>query len=264
MRALAHLAASALAFTFSPAAGHTKSQRIGGQAALSLPDTDQTIVWLDMTNDESLIYNLHGCKDNKLNLDAHSLAKKLNNRRRACAHLYSSDHTVTVGLELGTCRVAVRAAADPASRFPAQVHGKDEYRDATEEETANKVAGLEDWHHPPRIIERYSLDKPKPDGDFPAATAAFLRLHEHRKVEVKLTKSAQRYSVQAPDAEVQTHTIEERWLPKPHLLTKYKALLSDLEALREEDTNMRVVIFTVRLEPCLRICARSTALLLTC
>ena len=33
---------------------HTKSQRIGGQVALSLPETDQTTVWLDMSDDEAL------------------------------------------------------------------------------------------------------------------------------------------------------------------------------------------------------------------
>ena len=42
---------------------HTKSQRIGGQAALSLPDTDQAIVFLDMNEDEKLIYQLHRCSD---------------------------------------------------------------------------------------------------------------------------------------------------------------------------------------------------------
>ena len=33
---------------------HTKSQRIGGQVALSLPETDHATVWLDMTDDEVL------------------------------------------------------------------------------------------------------------------------------------------------------------------------------------------------------------------
>ena len=33
---------------------HTKSQRIGGQVALSLPETDQATVWLDMSDDEVL------------------------------------------------------------------------------------------------------------------------------------------------------------------------------------------------------------------
>ena len=33
---------------------HTKSQRIGGQVALSLPETDHATVWLDMSDDEAL------------------------------------------------------------------------------------------------------------------------------------------------------------------------------------------------------------------
>ena len=33
---------------------HTKSQRIGGQVALSLPETDHATVWLDMSDDEVL------------------------------------------------------------------------------------------------------------------------------------------------------------------------------------------------------------------
>ena len=32
---------------------HTKSQRIGGEVALSLPDTDHATVWLDMSDDEA-------------------------------------------------------------------------------------------------------------------------------------------------------------------------------------------------------------------
>ena len=33
-------------------------------------------------------------------------------------------------------------------------------------------------------------------------------------------------------------------MPRAQLLTKYKALMADLQALREEEPNMRVVVFT--------------------
>ena len=69
----------------------------------------------------------------------------------------------------------------------------------------------------------YSLESPKPGGTFAAASAAFVRLHERR---------------------VEEETLKEQWVPRAQLLTKYKALMADLQALREEEPNMRVVVFT--------------------
>jgi hypothetical protein len=253
---------------------HTKSQRIGGQVALSLPETDQATVWLDMSDDEALsadpltpypspltphlspltphpypsslvrsplipysspltphpspspvtphplpsqvlIYNLHGCKDGRCDLDSDRLAHEVKNRRKACAHLYSQE----------------------------AVHGLL----ATEEEKAEYPSG--------QVPEYYSLESCKPGGTFATATAAFLRLHERREVQEKVhvwrkrEQAAGNYmgknGVHKVELEEgQTHLLVEQWVPKPHLLTKYKALLADLEALHVEEPNMRVVIFT--------------------
>lgn len=40
---------------------HTKNMRIGGDVALALPDADCRTVWLEMTEDERLLYGMHEC-----------------------------------------------------------------------------------------------------------------------------------------------------------------------------------------------------------
>ena len=40
---------------------HSKGQRIGGEVALALPESECTTTWLDMTADEKLLYDLHHC-----------------------------------------------------------------------------------------------------------------------------------------------------------------------------------------------------------
>ena len=185
-----------------------------------------------VSHSQALIYNLHGCKDRRLYLFGDGLAGQLKNRRMACAHLYSQD----------------------------AVHGRDGYRDATEEETAEYLD--QHGHARSKVHEYYSLDSPKPGGNFAAATAAFLRLHERREEQEKVQdwekrekaagnwygrhgNSASRAELEKAELkEGQTHKVVEHWVPKAHLLTKYKALIADLEALREEEPNMRVVIFT--------------------
>ena len=102
---------------------------------------------------------------------------------------------------------------------------------------------------------KYSLESPKPGGTFAAASAAFVRLHERRVEEETLkdwekreraagnwwgTHGASRVELE----EGQTHRAVEQWVPRAQLLTKYKALMADLQALREEEPNMRVVVFT--------------------
>ena len=116
---------------------HTKSQRIGGEVALSLPDTDHATVWLDMSDDEAraLLPSLplsprfapptprphpftrrssttrHGCKDGCLALYGDTLAEQLKARRKGCAHLYDQN----------------------------AVHGREGYRAATAEEKAEHL-----------------------------------------------------------------------------------------------------------------------------
>ena len=42
---------------------HSKSQRIQGAEALSLPDSEVATVWLTMSEDERLLYDLASCAD---------------------------------------------------------------------------------------------------------------------------------------------------------------------------------------------------------
>ena len=68
---------------------HTKSQRIGGQVALSLPETDQATVWLDMSDDEAPRLTLHA---SPLMLHASRLAS---HALRPTPHPHFSPLTVT-------------------------------------------------------------------------------------------------------------------------------------------------------------------------
>ena len=71
---------------------HTKSMRIGGDVALALPDAECKTVWLDMSADEKVLYQLHECADGgPFNLDEND------KRFRACAHLYDP-HIVSGGI----------------------------------------------------------------------------------------------------------------------------------------------------------------------
>ena len=76
---------------------HTKSQRISGEAALSLPDSDVDTVWLTMSHEEKVLYALHGCADGVPRwADAHRAAALslkdldmgLSKRRYALASIY--------------------------------------------------------------------------------------------------------------------------------------------------------------------------------
>ena len=71
---------------------HTKSMRIGGDVALALPDAECKTVWLDMSADEKVLYQLHVCADGgPFKLDEND------KRFRACAHLYDP-HIVSGGI----------------------------------------------------------------------------------------------------------------------------------------------------------------------
>lgn len=156
---------------------HSKSQRIGGEVALSLPATEAKTVWLDMSPGELVMYKHHGCADRQQTLNTSQLANQLALRRKACVHLYDI--------------VPVKGADETAWD-----REKGEYRES-----------------------KFTLQDPKQAGTFPKAAAAFLRLHVSRDD-------------------------DGSFVPKPLELTKYKALLSDLQELRAAEPNMRVVIFT--------------------
>ena len=42
---------------------HTKNMRIGGEVALALPDADCETIWIEMSEDERLVYGIHECGD---------------------------------------------------------------------------------------------------------------------------------------------------------------------------------------------------------
>ena len=76
---------------------HTKSQRIGGEAALSLPEADCQTVWVTMTPHERVLYDLHACVDgvpkwadvNRMtDLRLQDVRDGLGGRRGALAHMY--------------------------------------------------------------------------------------------------------------------------------------------------------------------------------
>ena len=73
---------------------HTKSQQIRGEVALALPEADCQTVYLDMSADEKLLYELAACSDGTSALQLSALNDRLRGRREACAHLYSESTTV--------------------------------------------------------------------------------------------------------------------------------------------------------------------------
>lgn len=102
---------------------------------------------------------------------------------------------------------------------------------------------------------KHSLVSPKPGGAFADASAAFTRLHVLRETEVSVEEWEKRERAagnwfgsngasKIKLEEGQTHRTIGEWVPKTHLLTKFNALVTDLRALRDQDPNMRVVIFT--------------------
>ena len=87
--------------SYSPA---QKSQRIAGELALSLPDSDVETVWLTMSAEERILYALHGCADGVPKwADTHrataltlaDLDLGLSRRRYALASLYQARGTAS-------------------------------------------------------------------------------------------------------------------------------------------------------------------------
>ena len=74
---------------------HTKSQRIGGELALALPESDTCTIWLDFSAEESRLYDLsvkhEASKTARLNqagATAMALEMALAKRRAACGNAY--------------------------------------------------------------------------------------------------------------------------------------------------------------------------------
>ena len=75
---------------------HTKSQRIGGEVALSLPEADTATVWLDMSPHEKQLYakakQLDGSRLGRAHaaMGAMYIEKETKFRRQACSNVYST------------------------------------------------------------------------------------------------------------------------------------------------------------------------------
>ena len=87
---------------------HSKSQRIGGEAALSLPDADVATVWLTMSEDERAAYDIYGCADgvpkwadvNRVtDATLADLSSGLSKRRAALAHRYNIETGIKLKAE---------------------------------------------------------------------------------------------------------------------------------------------------------------------
>ena len=87
---------------------HTKRMRIGGEVALSLPEADCQTVWLTMSDDEKVLYQLHACDNARstnggpmvqsnaeFNFDG--LEINLRQMRNATCHLYDPAAVVDGG-----------------------------------------------------------------------------------------------------------------------------------------------------------------------
>ena len=71
---------------------HTKAMRIGGAVALALPDADCETIWLDMSEDERLLYRVSGCADGAQGAPrSDKLLNGIEHRMRVCAHHYNEE-----------------------------------------------------------------------------------------------------------------------------------------------------------------------------
>ena len=125
---------------------HSKSQRIAGEAALSLPESECDTAWLDFSRDERVLYGLHGCTDGvpkwadanrQSQLTISDVTQGLSRRRSAVAHVYheravtgeTADQKFTLSkpdpsgqMRRDACAAYRRLAAATASRSYRQQH----------------------------------------------------------------------------------------------------------------------------------------------
>ena len=213
---------------------HTKSQRLGGQVALALPETAAQTLWLDMTADERLLFQLCACADGE-------------------PEWLSQVETATHHVKAGPIRDGMQARLEAL----AHIYGTGKY-------AQDAFAGLKTWtHYVNRCysaddqassntlsrVEEPSLDEPlEPWKDdqplsFVAASAAFKRMHKETTVEEQYKEhdydlSSGSFRMMTKTRNVKTYEID---LSK---VTKYKHLLAELLKLRQTEPDMRVAIFT--------------------
>lgn len=189
---------------------HTKTQQIGGAVALALPDADIETVWLKMSPDERLLYELHKCCDPACVTFTRTL------QETACSHLY--DISVVTGrhqhLKWGMMAAVMQ-----------DLHPDD----------MSDVAG--------RIEKKFgaastrTLERPPQLGALPQVAAAFKRTHKLVEKKVPRSKAVQQGSGLQQPAPAQV------WQPNK-TLTKFDAVVRDLHKLRANDPSMRAVVFT--------------------
>lgn len=200
--------------------------RIGGEVALALPEAECSTVWLEMSDDEKLLYQMHCCAD------GHGFTLDDITRFQACAHLY--DKHVVCGIKLDPRRRTDERIAKLTSDAAAATAG-----------AASAAASSSDPPAAATASKGPSLDSPLQLAGFPAATAAFLRLHEKCIVQPpKITKQEQR-KIDNCYGDAEAALGKSRFVPSVKWsssakLTKFATLIADLKALREVEPEMKV------------------------
>ena len=195
---------------------HIKAMRIGGDVALSLPEKDIQTVWLDMSDDERLLYQVASCDEGKPPwtrkndyLSLKDLEMGIQKRRDTLSHLYDPD--ITGGYTL-----------------PKVFADKPPY----------------DQHYDQSFMRSYcTVEKPSPVGRFADAAAVFLQLHEKVKV-VEPVKDHRGKKVRDFDTGEWATRTKTKSVVRLDMMTKAKRLVADLKALLQTEPNMRVAIFT--------------------
>ena len=213
---------------------HTKSQRVGDQAALALPETATQTFWLDMTADERLLFQLCACADGEpqwlsqvetatQHINAGPIREGMQARLEALAHIYGTG----------------KYAQDAFAGLKTWKHYVNERYDADDQASSDTLFRI-DAPCLDEPLEAWNDDQPL---SFGAASAAFKRMHTETDVveeykEKVLDRNTYRYSM------VPRARIAKAYELDMSKVTKYRHLLAELLKLRQAEPDMRVAIFT--------------------
>ena len=183
---------------------HTKSQRIGGEVALALPEADCQTVLLDMSEDERLLYGMHEC------VGGHALRlHDARSRFKAAAHVYDPEVV---------CGQAFAVRDDFGYRDPLRPPKYTIEAPRDEGSCREATAAFLRLHDSAEVVSKLS--------DVKGATAA-----ANGKDSVKYD--------QAKGGFFETSTEYHACA-----MTKYAALIDDLRQLRQTEPDFRAVVFT--------------------
>jgi superfamily II DNA or RNA helicase len=259
---------------------HTKSQRIGGEVALALPETECSTLWLEMSEDERVMYNVHRCIQPSVASSYGNYLEQCAAQLNACSHLYQQDivcgcdsHFDTAHAEhlelkneftyrgqLARQKLLEQLLAEGKLKEETE-EGKTVYKytpgnsqsyygragtETAEQRRKRETFVIDDDEKSEYYVRKPpTLDAPFPGGSFAAATAAFLRTHERLEVPFKPTAAeARRLKLTGPfgiAAEKPETVIKYEPLTN---LTKFRVLMEDLGALRASEPNFRAIVFT--------------------